>query len=203
MLINVHKNYEIADVDLNYVIDRINDLESTCAKLTEESVSVQLHVLRHDGMNHKDNIELKVSIHIPKVSFQASSYCYKVNEGIEGVVSKLKKQISKYKTRHAGRERQLADLEFKDSFDFNDLQGMSDDQEVSSDTKKLITKHMLFSDLAPLTEQQALDQIIDLNHEFMVFVNQDTDRYNVIYKRHNHSGYAILELESANGVLDL
>jgi len=203
MLINVHKNYDIAEVDLNYLTDRINDLEATCNKLTEESVSVQLHVLRHDGLNHKDNIELKVSIHIPKVSFQASTYCYKVNEGIEGVVSKLKKQISKYKTRHAGRERQLADLEFKDSFDFNELQSVSEDQDFSLDSKELITKHMLFSDLTPLTEEQALNQIIELDHEFMVFVNQDTDRYNVIYKRHNHSGYAILELESANGVLDL
>jgi len=202
MLINVHKNYEISDVDLNYLTDRLNDLESICAKLTDESVSVQLHVLRHDGLNHKDNIEIKVSIHIPKVSFQAATLCYKVNEGIEGVVSKLKKQIDKYKTRHAGRERQLADLEFKDVFNFDDLsENLGSDS--NSDESNLITKHTLFSDLTPLTEVQALQQIIDLEHDFMVFVNSETDRYNVIYKRHNHSGYAILELESANGVLDL
>ncbi len=202
MLINVHKNYDIADVDLNYLTDRLNDLEATCAKLTEESVSVQLHVLRHDGLNHKDNIEIKVSIHIPKVSFQAATLCYKVNEGIEGVVSKLKKQIDKYKTRHAGRERQLADLEFKDVFNFDDL-SETIVSESNSDVSDLITKHTLFSDLTPLTEAEALQQIIDLEHEFMVFVNSETDRYNVIYKRHNHAGYAILELESSNGVLDL
>lgn len=203
MLISVHKNYNIADVDLDYLKSRINDLESTCAKLTDESVSVKLHVLKHDGLNHKDNIEIKVSLQIPKVSFQASTYCYKVNEGIEGVVSKLKKQISKYKTRHVGRERQLADLEFRDTFNFDDIQGSEIKDDKTLDAKKLITRHLLFSDLTPLTESQALEQIVELNHEFMVFVNQDTDRYNVIYRRHHHSGYAILELESANGVLDL
>jgi putative sigma-54 modulation protein len=203
MFINVHKNYNISDVDVDYLKNRIKDLESTCAKLTDESVSVKLHILKHDGLNHKDNIEIKVSIHIPKVSFQASTYCYKVNEGIEGVVSKLKKQISKYKTRHAGRERQIVDLEFRDTFNFEDIKSSDVQDDKSIDSKKLITRHLLFSDLTPLTEAQALEQILELDHEFMVFVNHDTDRYNVIYKRHHHTGYAILELESANGVLDL
>ena len=110
MFINVHKNYNISDVDVDYLKNRIKDLESTCAKLTDESVSVKLHILKHDGLNHKDNIEIKVSIHIPKVSFQASTYCYKVNEGIEGVVSKLKKQISKseLKNKIIFATRQLA-----------------------------------------------------------------------------------------------
>ena len=112
-------------------------------------------------------------------------------------------QISKYKTRHVGRERQVVDLEFKDTFNFEEVQGSEKQEDTSIDAKKLITRHLLFSDLTPLTEAQALEQILELDHEFMVFVNQDTDRYNVIYKRHHHTGYAILELESANGVLDL
>jgi putative sigma-54 modulation protein len=160
--------------------------------------------MKHDGVNHKDNIEIKVSMHIPKVSFQAECYCYKVNEGIEAIVSKLKKQIQKYKSRHEGRERQLADLEFKDSFNFLDL-AESESFETGEDNSlaSQITKHTLFSDLTPLTEEKALETMLELGHEFMVFVNQDTDRYNIIYKRHNHTGYAVIELETQNGILDL
>ena len=207
MLINIHKNFEVATVDIEHLESRIQDLESVCSKLTDESVSAQLHVLRHDGVNHKDNIEIKVSIHIPKVSFQAEIMCYKLTEGIEEVVSKLRRQINKYKTRHHSRGRQLKTIEFRDSFDFVELSQQdsqsAESQDASTDVSSIITKHTLFSDLIPLTEEKALEQIIELGHEFMVFVNSDTDRYNIIYKRHHHAGYAIIELETQNGILEL
>ena len=112
MLINVHKNFDIATVDIEHLKSRIADLQSACSKLTDESVSAQLHVLRHDGVNHKDNIEIRVSLHIPKVSFQSETMCYKLTEGIEVIVSKLRRQIDKYKTRHHSRGLQLKTLEF-------------------------------------------------------------------------------------------
>ena len=78
MFINVHKNYNISDVDVDYLKNRIKDLESTCAKLTDESVSVKLHILKHDGLNHKDNIEITVETFKAKGS--KCPVCWKISE---------------------------------------------------------------------------------------------------------------------------
>jgi len=204
MLINVHKNFDVADVDMNFLTQQIESLEAVSSVLNDESVSAQLHVLRHDGVNHKDNIEIKVSIHIPKVSFQASVMCYKLTEGVEVLMAKLKRQVSKYKTRHHSRSRQVATLDFRDAFDFEEFQDQGDHAEVltESDSDK-ITKHSLFSDMIPLSEEKALEQIKALGNEFLIFINSETDRYNIICKRKNHPGFAVIELESSNGILDL
>ncbi len=208
MNINVHKNFDVANADIEFLESRIMDLEKSCAKISDESVLVQLHILKLDGINHKDKIELKVSMHIPKVSFQAHTMCYKTSEGIDAIIAKLKRQIEKYKTRMHLQDRAQSRLEFRDKFDFNELSDESAAVSTEFESKQdavidMITKKTLFSDLTPMTQAQALEQIKALGLEFMVFVNLETDRYNIIYKREQNASYAIIELETQNGILDL
>ena len=204
MKINIHKNFDVATADIEFLESRIMDLENSCAKISDESVLVQLHILKMEGINHKDKIELKVSMHIPKVSFQAHTMCYKTSEGIDAIVAKLKRQIEKYKTRMHLQDRVHSRLEFSDKFDFEQLLDESTaDNAEQAESISQITKKTLFSDLTPMTQAQALEQIKALGLEFMVFVNLETDRYNIIYNREQHATYAIIELETQNGILDL
>ncbi|MBT6143022.1 hypothetical protein HOH51_00750 [bacterium] len=208
MNINVHKNFDVANADLEFLKSRILDLEKICGKISDESVLVQLHILKLDGINHKDKIELKVSMHIPKVSFQAHTMCYKTSEGIDAIIAKLKRQIEKYKTRMHIQDKADSKLDFRDKFDFVELVdnaelGSIKDEAAAEVQLDMITKKTLFSDLTPMTQDQALEQIKALALEFMVFVNLETDRYNIIYKREQNASYAIIELETQNGILDL
>ena len=176
MNINVHKNFDVANADLEFLKSRILDLEKICGKISDESVLVQLHILKLDGINHKDKIELKVSMHIPKVSFQAHTMCYKTSEGIDAIIAKLKRQIEKYKTRMHIQDKADSKLDFRDKFDFVELVdnaelGSIKDEAAAEVQLDMITKKTLFSDLTPMTQDQALEQIKALALEFMVFVN--------------------------------
>ena len=75
-------------------------------------------------------------------------------------------------------------------------------QKSDKDLLKKITKRKVFSNLIPMSVLEALKTMIDLKHTFFVFVNKDTDRYNLMYQRKNKKGFGLVELESKSGVLN-
>ena len=185
----------------DFIQDQMMNLEKQCSKVTDESVSVKVSV-KNGSLKH--TFVLSALLIIPGLDMRAESTDSKLEVAVKKLVSKLSKQISKYKTKHAGRKRILMDTKLKKSeIKAPMLQEIYEVEEKSDkDLLKKITKRKVFSNLIPMTVLEALKVMIDLDHTFFVFVNKETDRYNLLYQRRKEKGYGLVELESKSGVLN-
>ncbi len=92
-----------------------------------------------------------------------------IRTGIEGVVAKFERQISKHKNALRRRLRDNA---------FGTLPEEPDDEEENGVLVRI--KH--FSD-KPMSVEEAMTQIDLVGHGFFAFVNADSGKVNVLYRR--------------------
>ena len=99
---------------------------------------------------------------------------------IDLVSEKLERQIRKNKTRMKKKVN-------KDIIDFNiDFQIDKDEDEKG----KIIKRKTI--ELKPTNEDEAILQMNLLGHDFFVFVNEETDIVNILYRRKD-GNYGIIE----------
>lgn len=108
--------------------------------------------------------------------------------GIDMVVDKMVRQISRYKgkrQKRAGDKFAMLDpdLAMAEAIPA-ELEADDDDNEVVVRRKEVET--------APMDEMEAIDQMEMLGHTFFMFLNANTGAVNVVYRRHA-GGYGILE----------
>lgn len=101
-------------------------------------------------------------------------------EGVDKVVEKLSRQMSKFKTKLQRKYKDNKDMKFAE------LPEIDDEQE---DIKVVKKKRF---ELTPMTVDEAVLQMELLEHTFFVFINMETDSVNVVYKRDDNA-YGLLE----------
>ncbi len=107
---------------------------------------------------------------------------------VDTVIDKMYRQISRYKgkrRRQGGDRFDQTDPEFAAS----EQPPNTDENDTGTDEKVVRRKQI---GLAPMNEQEAIDQLELLGHTFFVFYNADTAAVNVLYKR-NSGDYGLLE----------
>jgi ribosomal subunit interface protein len=100
---------------------------------------------------------------------------------VDEVVSKLSKQLRKFKTKLKNKGTETIRFE------------NIDDSSIEPPKESLISRRKKF-EFTPMSEEEAVLQLELVGHDFFVFVNSDTDAINVIYKR-KEGDYGIIEQE--------
>jgi putative sigma-54 modulation protein len=91
---------------------------------------------------------------------------------------KLERQLSKLKGRLVERHRRAADKHLNETFVGVEETGGATDQRIER-VKRFIVK--------PMTPEEAALQMELLGHSFYLFLNAETERYGVLYRRRNGS----------------
>ena len=102
-------------------------------------------------------------------------------------VEKLRKQLERYKSKKNRRDKSgkwipASTLE-------NSLAPETGNQVHS------ITKRKSFVDMNSMHEEEAIEQLELLGHDFYAFINSDTNKFNVVYRREDGS-YGLLDMSS-------
>ena len=79
----------------DFIQDQMMNLEKQCSKVTDESASVKVSV-KNGSLKH--TFVLSALLIIPGLDMRAESTDSKLEVAVKKLVSKLSKQISKYKT---------------------------------------------------------------------------------------------------------
>ena len=136
----------------------------------------------------KDLQKIEVTIPVKGSVIRAEESTEDMYQSIDLVVDVLERQIRKYKDKLVARHQ-------SSSFtpEFLEEQESYDEEEI----KIVRTKQI---DLKPMTPEEACLQMELLGHNFFVFLNGDTGKVNVVYKRKAKS-YGLIEPEEykANG----
>lgn len=117
----------------------------------------------------KDTHTVEVTIFVDGVILRSEVAGDDMYACVDTAVDKLERQVRKHKTKLAKRFRQEAQKA-----------SMQNLEPLPNDEKLVKTKHY---DKKPLSVDEAVMQMELLGHNFFVFMNDETDEINVVYKR--------------------
>ena len=170
----VGKNIEVTPGLKSAVEDKIGKLEKYFTPDTKVNVTLSV-----DKDRHKIEVTIPVKGRIIR-SEQTSSDMYVSIDLVEEIIER---QLKKYKSKIIDKHQ--AGGNFKQEFIDSDYM---DDEEIRIERIKRF-------DPKPMYPEDACIQMELLGHSFFVFVNADTDRTAVVYKRKNGS-YGLIEPEA-------
>ena len=150
------------------ITDPIRDYAETKLRKLEKYFSEDVTV--HITAKVYPNKQAKAEVTIPHkdVTLRAEETSKNWYNSLNVVVDKLERQIRKHKTKVQKRNR------VEKAHDKS-----SDDVETIARIKDL--------DIETMSPQEAVDQMECLGHDFFIFLNEDTARVSVVYRRKDGS----------------
>lgn len=122
--------------------------------------------------------KVEVTIWSGKYNVRAEEVNEDLYSAIDLVVDKLERQLKKYKSKLNNKKVVKDDYipEIEDYFE--------------EEEQTVVRRKEVF--LKPIDEEEAITQMELLGHTFFVFKNVDTNKINVVYKRHD-GDYGVIE----------
>ncbi|EFI41791.1 MULTISPECIES: ribosome hibernation-promoting factor, HPF/YfiA family [Peptoniphilus] len=131
----------------------------------------------------KGSQTVEVTIFLPGTILRAEETTQDMYASIDKVVDVLERQIRKYKTRlkkrYQGNSKTIR---------FENVR----EAEVEEESSVIVKRKQLL--LRPMHEEEATLQMELLNHNFFIFLNTETDKIEVVYKRHDDN-YGIIDID--------
>ncbi len=167
------KNIHVSDDFKDVIEKKIDKLDKYFVGNTAANV-----VLSASGTRQK----VEATIRIKGSIFRAEQEANDLGEGIDKVVEKLSSQMSKYKTKLHKKHKDNHEQEIM----FGEFPENNEEEEEIEIIK---TKNFV---LHPMNVEEAIMQMELLDHEFFVFLDGNTGKINVVYKRKNN-GYGLID----------
>ncbi len=173
------KNLDISDSLRGLVEKKVNKLERYFPQDTEAQVTLALEKNRHI---------VEVTIPFDGGVIRGEEVTGDMYASIDNVLDKLEKQIIRHRTK---LEKSLRSGAFR--YDHPLFGGSYESVEDEGEGPHIVRVKRF--NIKPMTEEEAMMQIEMIGHSFYVFVNADTDRMNVLYKRKD-GNYGLIEPEA-------
>lgn len=139
---------------------------------------IQANVVIHP---EKSKVKMETTIVTKGTIFRAEDVAQDIFDCIDVVGDKLMKQMSKYKGKLLKRNKSKESVRFEMIPEIDNIE----------EGKIVKTKKY---ELTPMTTDEAIMQMEMLQHNFFVFLDEETDSVNVVYKR-NDNDYGLLETD--------
>ena len=183
------KNFVISDRIREYVEKKFGKLDRYLPDISEARVEIT----QEKTKSAKDRNRVQATLRTNGTILRAEDRSEAIYGCIDTVVDKIHRQIVRYKGKridrwhgHSNRQRQPEALP---ALNEEVLATIADE-----DQREIVrTKRFLIS---PMTEDEAVEQMELLGHNFFVFYNANVGRVNVLYRREDEN-YGVLDPELA------
>ena len=111
---------------------------------------------------------------------------------INKAVDKLHRQIDRFKSKRKAKNQRVRDRYRATMAELVIAEDVPDYEPAAAETREeteILRRKQV--ELIPMNEEEAIEQLELLDHAFYMFMNADTTRVNVLYRREN-GGYGIL-----------
>lgn len=171
-------NVEISETIEKYTEKKIGKLGRYLPTISEGKVEIS----GEDAKLPQQRFTVQVTLDSKGVLIRAQEKAEDIRTAMDKVVDALTRRIERYKGKlyEKGRGISLA------------RQGVAvEAQELEVPRRIVRTKHFL---IKPMLEDEAIDQMELLGHDFFLFIDADTDKLNLLYRRKN-GDYGLIEPE--------
>lgn len=173
------KNVQVSKALKTYVEKKIGKLDHYLPSLTEARVEFASEKTK----NAEQRQVIHVTLHGNGAVLRAEERSSDMIAAVDAVLEKLYKQIDRYKGKHyhrRGKEKRLP---------------IAAVQEMETASPRIVRRKNFQT--PPLTEEEAIEQMESLGHNFFVFFNRASGMLNVLYRR-NDGNYGLIEPEIKN-----
>jgi putative sigma-54 modulation protein len=171
------RNVELNDDIKEYAEKKI---KARVEKFDDKIIKIEIEFSLEKNPSINLNNKVVVTIFTPKAVIRATEYGVDFFEAIDRVYNKIERQIKKYKNKITQKVRKKSEIKVSA-------------EELDEDFEELrtIVKTKKF-EIKPMTPDEASLQMELIGHDFYVFVNAETGRTAVLYKRRDEN-YGLIE----------
>lgn len=137
----------------------------------------------------KDQLKLEITLNIDRHFYRAEAVAQDSRTAMQVAVDILEGQLRKHKSKMKRQRKQFGYLKQY----LADQELTAEDLEEEENPAK-ISRHKSFNILA-MDEDEATLQMEMLGHDFFAFLNANTGKVNLVYKRRGDHNYGWIELE--------
>jgi len=159
-------------------------IKNRIEKFVDKTVKTEVEFSIEKNPSINLNNKAEITIFTPMAVIRAVDSGADFFEAVDKVSYKIERQIKRYKRKMIQKSRKPSEI--KGSF--------MENSELNNEDLKEIVKVKKF-EIKPMTPEEASLQMELLGHHFFVFVNAETGKTSVIYKRKDDN-YGLIEPQS-------
>jgi putative sigma-54 modulation protein len=188
MEIQIHAhNITVNDRLQDYVEKKLNKLDTYLPQIAEVKVDLSQEHPR-SGAEHAV-AQLTVRNQRGTILRAEEKKQADIFVAVDMVVEKMYRQISRYKGKHRRRAGERFAVLEPDLAAASPLPGETEADQADEQVAVVRRKQV---DLAPMSEEEAIDQLELLGHNFFIFYNAQNGMINVLYRR-DEGGFGLLQ----------
>jgi len=175
------KNLNLADSQKDSIENKVAKLQNLADRLGDESTEFRVEVRYEKSRKTSDAYICQLTIFAPSAVIRAETRSETIENAVDDCLNKIKTQIERYKAKtHRSDKKGIGPKEMKAA-------KKEEEFEIPQ-----ILRRKRFSNSAPMSEEDAIERMELIGHNFFLFNNADTGRFSVVYKR-NDGYYGIIE----------
>lgn len=178
------KNLEVTDSLRSYVEKKIGRLDRYLPNVTDARVELAVENTRAA----KDSQIAQVTIRTKHAILRAEEASADMFASVDAVFEKMQRQADRYKgkrwSKRGGEEAETP------------VEAPAEAEEVAAEEQPSRISRVKRFPMTPMDEEEAIDQMELLGHDFFVFFNVNQNQINVVYKRRG-GDYALIQPELA------
>ena len=179
------KNMQVTDRLREYVEGKVNRLDRYLSTITEARVDLATENTRSAGDRHVAQLTVRTK----GVLLRSEERSGDIFTSVDMVMEKMKRQIDRYKSKQRDRFRGASPEE---PAELTEQEEEGETEEEGAFRGSLVrTKRFR---VAPMSADEAIEQMELLGHSFFVFYNADAGQINVVYRRRD-GNYGLIEPE--------
>ncbi len=181
------RNFELNEKIKDYSEKKI---KSKIEKLLERTTKTEVKFVLEKNPRITENNRVEVTAFASGAVIRVTDTGTDVFAAIDKVSSKLERQIKKYREKRIRKGRKNHNAPDITASDIRKI-GSADLEDIEEEISRSIVKTKTFM-LKPTSPEEAVMQMEFLGHDFFVFINSETDRTAVVYRRKDQN-YGLIE----------
>jgi len=181
------KNFVISDRVRDYVEKKIGKLDRYLPEIDEARVEIT----QEKTKSSKDRNIVQVTLRTNGTILRAEDRSEAIYASIDAAVDKIHRQIVRYKDKRVDRlQGHISNKRPEDEIPALDQETLT---AIAEERERRIVRIKKFQ-VVPMNEDEAVEQMELLGHDFFVFYNVNLGRINVLYRR-SDDNYGLLDPE--------
>ncbi len=176
------KHLNLSDQQKENIEAKVQKLSNLADRLNDESTEFRIELRHEKSRKSEDAYGCQLTIFAPNTVIRTETRQESIESAIDECMNKIRGPIERYKAKiHRSNKKTMASKELE----------VPEKTEAPTDLPNILRRKR-FSSSAPMTEEEAIEHMELIGHEFCLFNNEDTGRFSVVYKRHD-GYYGIVE----------
>jgi putative sigma-54 modulation protein len=177
------KNLEITDSLRKYVEKKVGRLDRYLPNIIDARVELTVENTRAA----KDSQIAQVTLRTKHAILRAEEASSDMFASIDAVFDKMQRQADRYKGKRWSKRGVEGEVP---------VESVAEEESASADEQPSRISRVKRFSMAPMDEEEAVDQMELLGHDFFVFFNLNANQINVVYRR-SDGDYGLIQPELA------